>query len=382
MSGTSSAPTYLVHHPSGYQFRYCIPKDVFATIGKSEQRYSLKSRGLSTAKRRARAMDTAVQRIIKDIRNGGKMSELFREQVNQLLNQTLKQLLEEDEEHRVTRRRVVDPEEFDQQLCALTDYLTDYREQLAISDYSQIADYVDKLILEPNDLEIARDSDEYKKLCRELLKVMIQVHEIAKKRELGDYSYEIEYLPEGKGQGQQPKQEPEKPSHKLSEVIEWYLDEMSECLAEKTQAEYRAALNLFLELFGDVQIETIDRTAMGEAKKKLRKLPPNMRKAMAYRDKAISEILKMKGVKPMSPTTVNKNLIRISSFFNWAIRNGYLTMNPAEGMQLRKSNSDSDERKVFSIEDLEKLFGSDEYLNDSHRHSYGFWTPIIPLYCS
>ena len=49
----------------------------------------------------------------------------------------------------------------------------------------------------------------------------------------------------------------------------------------------------------------------------LGQLPVNKEKDPKYRDKTISEILKMKGVKPQNPQNVNKKLGRINTFWKW-----------------------------------------------------------------
>ena len=69
-TGINSAPTYLKNHPSGYIFRYCIPKGVQQVVKRTELRYSLRTGKLGLAKARARAMATASHRIIARIRSG------------------------------------------------------------------------------------------------------------------------------------------------------------------------------------------------------------------------------------------------------------------------------------------------------------------------
>jgi site-specific recombinase XerD len=67
---------------------------------------------------------------------------------------------------------------------------------------------------------------------------------------------------------------------------------------------------------------------------------------------------------------VNKYLNRASSLFKFAVRNGFMDRNPAEGMQIEQGKRDDEFRSTFSREDLEKLFNSEEYLQDKHRSSY------------
>ena len=102
-AGTHTAPTYLKNHPSGYIFRYCIPKDIQAVVKRTELRYSLRTGKLGLAKVRASAMATAAQQIITRIRRGD-MPELQTDQIHSLLKEWLKWALDTAEEHRIEER--------------------------------------------------------------------------------------------------------------------------------------------------------------------------------------------------------------------------------------------------------------------------------------
>ena len=49
-------------------------------------------------------------------------------------------------------------------------------------------------------------------------------------------------------------------------------------------------------------------------------------------------------------------------------------------MNLPLGKFEDDNRAPFTDEDLAKLMRSKEYIKDSHRRSYQFWTPIIALF--
>ncbi|MFO8087228.1 MAG: phage integrase SAM-like domain-containing protein [Bacteroidales bacterium] len=118
----------------------------------------------------------------------------------------------------------------------------------------------------------------------------------------------------------------EKHNPTLSEVIEAYLDEGG--WAQKTYEEYKASLNLLLRVIGDMPVNQVERPTIKEYKDTLRKLPPNIDKNKRYKNKSISDIIAL-GDKPISTKTVNKNLIRASTCFQWAVDNGYMDKNPA-----------------------------------------------------
>jgi len=95
---------------------------------------------------------------------------------------------------------------------------------------------------------------------------------------------------------------------------------------------------------------------------------------------SIKEILASGPSNFMSTTTLNKQLDRASSLFKWAVRNGYMDRNPAEGLQLPSSKRADEYRAAFDSDDLKRLFHSREYFEDTHKHSYRFWLPIIALF--
>jgi len=82
----------------------------------------------------------------------------------------------------------------------------------------------------------------------------------------------------------------------------------------------------------------------------------------------------------MAINTVNKHLNRTSSLFDWACRHGYLTMNYFTNLTIRKKRKASEERKVFSTEQLERLLSGKQYQGKKPLHSYYYWLPLLGLY--
>ena len=170
-------------------------------------------------------------------------------------------------------------------------------------------------------------------------------------------------------------------SEQLATVVEEYCaNQIREgCWTLKTEAENRAIFALWLRISGDQPIHEYGFEQHRSYKTKLVQLPPNLNKNPSYRDKSISEVLAMNCL-PAAPNTVNKNLVRISALFDWAINHGFTDLNPASGMTIRNPKRANEERKAFSDNDLSKLFGSREYAHSEHRHPYQFWVPLIALH--
>jgi len=60
--------SYLIQSKFGYHFRLSVPQDLRAVVGKTEFRYSLRTRSLAEAKIEARRMAGEIQRIFRRMR--------------------------------------------------------------------------------------------------------------------------------------------------------------------------------------------------------------------------------------------------------------------------------------------------------------------------
>jgi hypothetical protein len=115
-----------------------------------------------------------------------------------------------------------------------------------------------------------------------------------------------------------PESELEKESPLLSQVRVSFIDSRKQMgLVEKTISEYGYYLDEMMEIIDDKPIQEITHSDGRTYVDILGQLPVNKEKDPKYRDKTISEILKMKGVKPQNPQNVNKKLGRISTFWKW-----------------------------------------------------------------
>ena len=106
------AVTHLIHHSSGYIFRYCIPPDIQPFIQKKEIRYSLKTGSLRCAKSRANTMVSCVSAVFSDIRDGGTMSNETADHINSQLRCILKETTGQGQSRQVLqlRQRHYNPE--------------------------------------------------------------------------------------------------------------------------------------------------------------------------------------------------------------------------------------------------------------------------------
>jgi integrase len=284
--------------------------------------------------------------------------------------------------------------EFQSYVNSLDDISEALIANLSLGDFSMLEKSINKLLKKNGINHNAKGSVEYRKLCAEIHKVAIQLLPMQKKHMLCDFSYQkelpvtfpdlFENPPEQISQTNQSiaQNTAAEDNYLLSVVIQNYVTENEkDNWTEKTKQENESSLNLFLEVMGDVPIRTFNRRQISEFKGTLLKLPPNRNKMKEYRDKSIQELLEMDIDKTISVRTINKHLTRVGSLFKYALQEGFIEgQNPATDMNLPLDKFEDENRAPFTKEDLEKLMRSEEYINNSHQHSYQFWIPLITLF--
>jgi integrase len=263
----------------------------------------------------------------------------------------------------------------------------------SVTRWLQLADHsvmrvVTKRILTAEGVAVDPESETYQTLSRELLRAFQGVLNVRILRSTGDYSVpDSELIPRLKGQPRGTVAPPvvtiaDISIVRFSEVQKRYIAEAEQGgnWRSKTKAEYIAIFGLFVRIMGDLDIKKIDRQMMSSFKDMLTKLPPNLNKNPAYRDKSIDDILASKPKSTLASRSVNKHLTRMGSLFNFAVNNGYMQVNPATDMHIKiKVRADQD-REAFTTEDLQSLFSSEDYTDGSHKYPSRFWTPLIALY--
>ena len=360
---------YLIPCPFGYLFRLSVPQDLRAIVGKTEFRYSLRTRSLREAKAEARRMAGELQRIFRRARMRDLTEADIKELVGKVLEANLNSMLS-----KAVRLKPMTPDEHKAALDESRETTVDLRLRLGRSDYTPVAAFAEGL-LKWHDLRAPTDSLRFRQLCHELHKVGVRLSETEKKILAGDYSFE-----------QQPTsayaEQPPEPQYLLSAVIEQYANEQrtGKNWSPKSEFEVLSCLETLKEFTGDVPVSQIDHARMREYKQALMRLPANRSKMPAYRGKGIEELLAMNIKTPMSTTSVNKYLRWAGALFSWATRNGFMAQNPAEGLKIKQPKRDDEFRAPFTKGDLHKLFHSPEYLQDKHKAPYQFWTSIIGLF--
>ncbi|MFN4091008.1 MAG: integrase, partial [Alphaproteobacteria bacterium] len=208
---------------------------------------------------------------------------------------------------------------------------------------------------------IEKDSDAYSRLCRGLIRASAEIGRITAARRDGDYTARpLDPLFADDNDALRTVSSP-----KFAEAWPRYVAEKVKAGAwrEDMQRENATTSALFLEAAGDSRLDRYRRTQFSDFVGTLQALPALRGKVPQFSGKALSELVAMTQadltIKTLSPSSVRKHLSNLSSFFGWAIDQGYLETNPAKGVyKLKRTKRRNEERAAWSAGQIHVLFTS------------------------
>ncbi len=264
------SPSYLLKTPYSWYFRMKVPIDLQSRIGKKELKCSLKTGYLSDAKYKARFIGGQVQKLFKQIRSkkvGSDMTKLDTVKINKIIKTFIRDFLDEEEEMRINRERPYTDEDLDHRAEFLGLHQSDLKESLAKCDYRPASKHADDCI-EQHRLEVPKGSEDYNRLCRELLKAQIAVLEVEQKRVYGDYSQALPVIDgtvadnaNSVSPNQQVQQQPQhkQTSDTMKTAGEDFWDEYNHDWKPRSKVDYRNAVDQIVSILGPhTQLHTID----------------------------------------------------------------------------------------------------------------------------
>ncbi|KFG69396.1 hypothetical protein JH26_11290 [Microvirga sp. BSC39] len=163
---------------------------------------------------------------------------------------------------------------------------------------------------------------------------------------------------------------------------------------DKTELDYGMVFRALTEVIGArKQVEAITRDDCKDVRRLLLAIPRDATKR--YPGKSLVEIAKLapETERRLKPKTVNSHLTKISTIFNWAVREGKLGQSPARGLIIKQSHEDDEDgRRSFTTEELRTIFSAPLYTGcvDDGRNYWKagsnkprrsrFWIPLIALF--
>ena len=141
----------------------------------------------------------------------------------------------------------------------------------------------------------------------------------------------------------------------LSELSTKFLNSKTEAnYPEKTVNSYNDTHKLAIEVLGNVPIDSLTHEDGRDFVEVLKKLPVNRSKS--YPTLTVKELLELKEVKTLSHKSILKHTERISTLFNWAIKQGYTNQNVFRG-KLELIRKVEVVEKHFTKQELDLILG-------------------------
>lgn len=165
---------------------------------------------------------------------------------------------------------------------------------------------------------------------------------------------------------------------RFSKVVEECLEQQEyEAISAKTIADKRSVAGLFMRIVGDLPVDIISRQDARQFREVALKLPPRL--YQLPEGLSLEQIIET-ATTTITLTTFNNYVKNLTTFFSYAIREGYCERNPFDGLRVRQRGKVSEERSVFTEDDLRRLFSKQVYASSSSAQPYKFWLPLLGLY--
>ena len=377
--------TYLVCRNGTYHFRIQIPSDLVLVLGSTEIRRSLRTGNKRLAKQRAGALSQILHTDFDDIR-AGRLKHMTDAEIKALVDAHVRKLLEQDVRARVMRSRGTPDNNFP----GYEHIINLYRQCAAHPDTMNVPGVVDDLIKEYG-LNLTPDSYEHRRLAHELTVALQGFYKVMMRRDAGDYDFEhvlFPALPKGTKHTTVPAppapvQEDDPTSPLISEVLARWEEKVFGKYKAATRKEFRNAVQTLIFIHGDQPMKSLeDHAACRNIADALQALPKNRNKLKIYRDKSLKQLLAMKIPQDKRLTIQSVKTIggHMVTFLNWAKKQGFINNNFLYGKLPSGGNTPTRPRRPYTLEELKLAFHSDEYVNDTFKHPYQFWLPVLALF--
>lgn len=162
----------------------------------------------------------------------------------------------------------------------------------------------------------------------------------------------------------------------LAVVDEQLVQQRREGVAVKSLDDKRAVAVLLTRIIGDMPIDQITRKDAHLFRETALKLPPRL---YQLPDQPLEQSI-AEATSTISVTTFNNYVKNLTTFFSYAVREGYCSRNPFDGMRVRQRRKVSEERSAFTTEDLQVLFSKASYESELGARPHRYWLPLLGLY--
>lgn len=239
----------------------------------------------------------------------------------------------------------------------------------------------------------AADSRSLKDLCDAFWSHLLHLSDIAKLRDSGDWITQPKVL------DAEPLSIARAPTKgkTLLELFQAYseakrLDDGDSRSTNKTLSEFGSTVRRFIELFGNLPLNKIDRGTIQDYRAKLARFPTKAKGAGSLTAPELIAKAEAEQLPTLSPATIHNKLSAISAVLGHAVRMDWIKENPIEASGIAKaagraaSTKGARRRKDYSAKELLKIFSSPAFTQDGWRlprSDFGqafYWLPLLMYY--
>lgn len=389
---------YLVRpkDSSNYSYRRVIPLDLRENYGRREIKFSLGTSDLKEASELARIRTVEIDQQFADARRqlpAQTTRTLSDPDIERLALLLHRNMLKAEEEMRESGQ-YIDPDQYERFSQQGQDREVELRAAQARGDYAVVSEVVTDLLHHAN-IELDQEDAKYRKLSLKVLQVVLDATAKQNARMGGEIvptpdeptGVSLDTLPGGRRTVSLASGRPTPSSDEitLSQVFEKYIEERK--LEQKTESDFRAYVNRFNELHGDLPLTEITKTHVREFKDAMLKFPSRRTKRLLAMN--VPEIIKYADKHPevarLSPRTVNdKAMGAIGAVLSYASRNGYIEYNPAAGIKVETAKVTKTSRLPYSVEDMNRIFRFPVYTEGDRptggKGEAAYWLPILAAF--
>lgn len=387
-----------------YYIRVKVPNDVRDALGKSEIRYSLKTKDYREAIRKLAVESIKVDKQIDVARSSVAVSqkapveELTEDQLKYISTVYYAYLLEEDDDTRLEHlyhgeQKAIpsdSPEEYQESIEGLHEVNAQSYGRGIVQDFFY-DEAVEVCSWDGIELNLKEGTASHKRLAMELQKASIRAYKVILDRNKG----EIIETPRVELQASANTNS----SPLLSVIMEEWIEERKttgQWGDPKTEMFVRASFDHFMELLGDKPLSDYTKADARAFKAALMSMPTSYKTKKQTKDlsfKAACALAKKGGLDVISDATKNKHLTFYSNLWKWYISHyDDVDLNIFDGLHIRVKKNVRVKRDPFSNEELKAIFKSPLYVGcDSLQKPYIkgsydmsrtalYWCPLISLY--
>lgn len=377
----SSSYLYQSRHQI-YYFRAIVPCQSKEGTSQYEYRRSLRTRDIVIARSRGRFLRVYVELYLEGVRYGNMEWSEFKK----LLDKTLDDLLRAEKNHISSNG----PYPVKAESWWRDNVIKNYKEATEMIALQRMGGHPEEPIptyiyrladdfLKVHQKQVPHSSPDYLKYCEAIL--LMQIEFCQQRLLLNEEARSF--------RAKLPKIEhkihtDEQISPLISEVAEKFVAEKLKTKSwnDKTKRDNEDTYKLLMRIVNDGPILSVNYAVAQYFKEVLMSFPKNANKMPLYRGKSVDEIRAMKVPEnqQLSVRRINAYLRQTSSLFNYALLNGYVEMNPFQGMKIKDNNSAQKKRLPFKDDQLQSLFSSKQYQMGKYLHPHYYWLPILGLY--